>query len=320
MSAFNSIAGSTFEAVAVLLTIGILGFLIIKRHMLPGQVLQFLNPLVIEVSLPSLVFVNIVLNFDPELMPGWWRLPLWWAGFTLCSFALSAAGSLLAAPNHRREFFFALFFQNAMFFPLPILASIFGPGSIFVASLFLFSLFHPSFYFSIYPLFFPKSSLKIRWDRILNPVLVCTLLAVAVSQSQTRTEIPGFFMTSLQTIAGMTIPLLMIMLGGNLYLDFQKRNRLYLLETYKFVMIKNILFPLIWLVVLLYLRPPLPVAIIILLESAMPPSMSIPAVTEKGGGNRVLVSQFLVASCAACIITLPAVMYFFARYYPIEGI
>ncbi len=319
MSEFNTIAGSTLQAVAVLLTIGILGFLIIKRHMLPGQVLKFLNPLVIEVSLPCLVFVNIVRNFDPALMPGWWRLPLWWTGFTLCSFALSAAASLLAEKNHRREFFFALFFQNVMFFPLPILASIFGPGSVFVASLFLFGLFHPSFYFSIYPLFFPGSNLKLRWERILNPVLVCTILAVAVTHTQTSEQIPAFFMASLQTISGMAIPLLMILLGGNLYLDFQQRNRLYLLETYKFIMVKNILFPLLWLVVLMFLRPPLPIAVIILLESAMPPSMSIPAVTEKGGGNRVLVSQFLVASCIMCVFTLPAVMYLFARYYPIEA-
>ncbi|MDH7507081.1 MAG: hypothetical protein QHH15_04775 [Candidatus Thermoplasmatota archaeon] len=66
---------TTFESVAVLLGIGIIGFFIIKKKLVPGNVLGFLSPIVLDIALPCLIFVNLINNFNPDEIPNWWQLP-----------------------------------------------------------------------------------------------------------------------------------------------------------------------------------------------------------------------------------------------------
>ena len=68
---------TTFESVAVLLGIGILGFWIIRKRIMPGDILGLLSPIALDIALPSLIFVNILENFSPREWPDWWQLPLW---------------------------------------------------------------------------------------------------------------------------------------------------------------------------------------------------------------------------------------------------
>ena len=62
---------ATFESVAVLLGIGVLGFWIIRRRILPGDILGFLSPLALDIALPCLIFANIIQNFSPGESHGW---------------------------------------------------------------------------------------------------------------------------------------------------------------------------------------------------------------------------------------------------------
>ena len=64
----------------------------------------------------------------------------------------------------------------------------------------------------------------------------------------------------------MTIPLLMIILGGNIYLDFQNKGQLQFAEIVKFVIIKNLAFPLVFLGMLLIVRPSYHIALLIMLQ------------------------------------------------------
>jgi predicted permease len=56
----------TFQSVAALLAIGLIGFWIIKRHLIPENILQFLAVLAIEIALPCVVFANIITHFSPH--------------------------------------------------------------------------------------------------------------------------------------------------------------------------------------------------------------------------------------------------------------
>ena len=64
----------TFQSVAVLLGIGVLGFWIIAKRILPENLLGFLTTLAIDISLPCLVFSSIMLDFSPDKFPDWWQL------------------------------------------------------------------------------------------------------------------------------------------------------------------------------------------------------------------------------------------------------
>lgn len=308
---------TTFESVAVLLGIGVLGFWIIRRRILPGDILGFLSPLALDIALPCLIFANIVQNFSPGESPGWWQLPLWCLFFMAVAAALTFAFAFVAARDIRREFAISLFYQNAIFFPLAIIAGMYGDESPYLVFLFLFTIFYPAFFFSTYHLFFEnKENHTLDWRKIFHPVLIVTVGAIIIRLAGVQAYIPGFIISILSMVGGMTVPLIMLILGGNIYLDLQKKGALRVAEMMKFVAVKNIVFPLVFLGIILLIRPAYPVALLLILESAIPPVTAVPLVTERSGGNRAVVDQFLLASFLFSLISVSAMVSLFSAFFP----
>jgi predicted permease len=77
------------------------------------------------------------------------------------------------------------------------------------------------------------------------------------------------------------------------------------------VVIKNVVFPLVFLGLLVWLRPDPIIAFIILLQAAVPPITAIPIFAERCGGNRAIASQFILGSFLVSVITIPAMIYIF---------
>ncbi|MBP1699087.1 MAG: Auxin Efflux Carrier [Deltaproteobacteria bacterium] len=318
----------TLQSVAALLAIGLLGFWIIKRHMIPENILRFLAVLAIDIALPCIVFANIVTQFSPSSFTNWWHYPLWWLVFSAFALILSLGTMWVSAKATRREFAISLFFQNGIFFPLIIISGVFGPTNPYIPILFIFIAFHPSLYFSTNHLFFKKSTLqaekniqdkgknRMRLGRILNPVLISTVAATAIKLSGADSHLPTFIITVFQMLGGMSLPLLMLILGGSLYVDFQNKGPLYIKEIIKFILIKNVLFPLAFIALLVFARPAYPIAMILFLQSAIPPITAIPIETERQGGNRLITNQFILASFVFSIISIPAMFNLFTMYFP----
>jgi len=140
-------------------------------------------------------------------------------------------------------------------------------------------------------------------------VLIVTAGAIIIRLAGVQDYIPGFIISALSMMGGMTIPLIMLILGGNIYLDFQKKGALRVVEMIKFVVIKNIVFPLVFLGIVLLIRPAYPVALLIILESSIPP------VTERSGGNRAVVDQFLLASFLFSLISVSVMVSLFSGFF-----
>jgi predicted permease len=114
----------------------------------------------------------------------------------------------------------------------------------------------------------------------------------------------------------MTLPILMIILGGNIYVDFKNKGELFVVEIIKFLFIKNIIFPLVTLILLLLIRPPYHVALMMILQSSVPPLTAVPIVVERAGRNRSIVNQFMFTSFVFSLVTIPVMMYLFGLYFP----
>jgi len=307
---------TTFESVAVLLGIGLIGFLIIRKRIVPGNILGLLSPLALEIALPSLIFVNIIQNFSPSDSPDWWHLPLWWGFFTMVSAVLTFIFMFASHKKTRREFAISLFYQNGIFFPLAVLAGMFGDDSSYIVFLFLFTIFYAAFFFSTYHFFFKhKENNKLNWKKIIHPVLIATILAVTIRLGGVQNAVPDFVISIFALLGGMTLPLIMIILGGNIYIDFKKKGKLQILEIAKFVIIKNFLFPMLFLSILIIIQPSYYIALIILLQSAVPPVTAVPLVTERSGGDRPVVNQFIVGSFISSLVSIPAMVYLFEIFF-----
>jgi len=309
-----------FQSVVALLGIGVLGFWVIRREVIPENILHFLSVLAIDIALPSIVFSNVVSNFSPSDFPDWWQLPLWWLVFSAVALLLTIITMFVSQKSTRSEFALSLFFQNGIFFPLIIISGLFGRETPYLLHLFIFVMFHPTLYFGTYHLFFRKranrTGSKLNLKRILNPVLIATLIAVSVGLLGIKDYLPEFIISIFQILGEMALPLVMIILGGSLYLDFQKKGKIYVAEIVKFVLMKNIVFPLVFLGLLIIIHPDYNVALLFILQSAVPPITGIPIVTEREGGNRAITNQFILASFIFSIISIPVIFNLFNTFFP----
>jgi hypothetical protein len=240
-------------------------------------------------------------------------------------FTLLAAGTTflfryLSKKETRNEFSISLFYQNGIFFPLAILTSMFAQPSAYVVPLFLFTIFYPAFFFSTYSFFFRNGSVKkqsIDLKKIFHPTLFATLTGIIIGLVGIQYLVPSFFISILSMLGAMTVPLLMIILGGNIYLNYQKGGFTHRMETIKFVLIKNIVFPLCFIGLLLvfqYYIPPT-IAFIMFLQSAVPPVTAVPMVSERMKGNHHLTSQFVMASFIFSLISLPTMVYVYLMFF-----
>jgi len=307
---------TTFESVAVLLGIGLIGFWIIKKKILPGTILSLLSPLALEIALPSLIFIRIISTFSSGEFPDWWQLPLWWCFFTLIAGGLTFIFMFVSKKDYRREFAISLFYQNGIFFPLAILVGMFPNDPSYQVYLFFFVIFYPPLFFSTYHFFFKEKSKKaIDLKKIFHPVLIATIIAILISSVGFLDHVPRVVNDIATMLGAMTIPLIMLILGGNIYNDFHKKEKWEFLEIAKFVTIKNIIFPLIFLGILMLIRPSYHIALILLIQAAVPPITAVPLVTERSGGNRAIVNQFIVVSFILSLITIPLMVSFFSMYF-----
>jgi malate permease and related proteins len=307
----------TLQAVFTLLGIGVLGFWVIGHRKAPSAIFGFLSTLAIDIALPFLVLANLIKDFSPQNFPDWWRLPIWWVGFTVVTLILALLSSPIAKKGNRSEYMMALVYQNGIFFPLIIITGLMGTSNTYLGSLFVFMALQPSLVFSTYYFFYRGNSQvpKFNWTRIINPVLVTTLVGLIVSLLAIKQYIPDFILNILTLVGAMSTPLFMLILGGNIYNDFRQsaggQKRFDFGEVAKFVVVKNVVFPLVFLGLLIWIRPDPIIAFIIILQAAVPPITAIPIFADRCGGNRAAASQFILGSFLVSVISIPVMIYIF---------
>ena len=177
----------------------------------------------------------------------------------------------------------------------------------------------PVIVFNGYSFFFrskgAEHKLNFRDSKILNPILVATILAVVFKLTNVDAAIPGFVISITEIVGATALPLLMLNIGGNVYVDFIRRGKFDIRSSARFVLIKNILFPAATLGMLLLIRPPVSVATLIIIQAAVPPLSAVPVLTERARGNVALTNQFLVSSFMFSIITIPLTMWCFSYFF-----
>jgi len=301
---------SALEAITILLGVGIVGFWILARRIIPADVLKVLSGLAIEVALPALVFSNLMTNFQPEKYNDWWIYPLGWILFTLISLIFTILFVKIVPFRFKKESFMGIHYQNALFIPLAVISELYGQNSPQVTHLILFTLFFSSYFFVSYP-FVWSGQEKPSWKKVFNPVFVISLAAISIKFFQLDFIVPNFVISVSSMIGKMTIPLLLLVLGGNIYIDYQNREKIFWKEIFYYLTGKNIILPIIVFIILYFTSIPDSLKLIIFLESLVPPITACPVIIDSMGGSRNYGNQMVLFSFILSIVTIPFFIWLF---------
>lgn len=295
----------SLEAILVLIGLGFFGFYLLFKKFLKQEVLKILSPIAIEFAVPAMIFSDIILNFKPERIPDWWLYPLFWLISFIFGIFLSYLFSIFVKKEFKKEFLLSLIFPNAVFIPIVLISSLYGENSDMLVKLYLFTLFFPVFLFNLYNLFIDYKKIKLNIKIIFNPIILTTIIAILLKINNLEVFIPDFLIDISRRIGALSIPIILLIIGGNIYFQFEKKSEIKWGEVIYFVIIKNIIFPLIHIIILNSLNIPTDVKILIFLQSAVPPVTAIPILIERENQNYEIANQYLFFSFILSIISLP---------------
>lgn len=307
------IFASTFSSVSGLLVIGILGYFLVSKKYLDEKIFSFLSTLSLEISLPCMIFSDIIIKFDPIKQEKWFFYPLYWVTTTIFIILISFLGKFLSPKETQKEFFVSLLFQNGIFFPLAIFSAV-DSFTGYKIDLFLFMMFYAAFLFNTFSFFYSGKIEKLNISKTFHPVLIATIIALLLKLSSLSKFIPIFFIDAFKMVGSMSVPLLILILGGNIYVDLKKSKKFYIKTIFLFVLLKNFLFPFFGILILYFLKLPQNISTIILLQLAVPPITALPILIERNYGNSSVANQLILFSFLVSPVSISLCLFLLYRF------
>lgn len=318
MLLFVSSLKTVGEAIVKIFFLGFLGFLLGKIRFLSRQGLDEMSKLVIYVTLPALIFYNFLTKFDASKIRYWWILPI--GGFALSVFGL-AIGWLISyflKRNERKQFASLLGLQNAGYLPLVLSASLLGPSLEELAFIHVFFVMTgmSTVMWSAGVFLISGSTLSNfkSLKNILSPPMIAIALSVTLVLTGWRIHVPNMLKETANFAGKITIPLIMIILGGTLSRT-KTKEKIRWRGISLLIFLKSIVFPALALGVCFFFRPPEVLAFVLILETASPPATNLVVIGKHYGKNTLFLNQGLLYTYLASIITLPVTISVLNLFY-----
>ena len=294
-------------AMAQIFILGGLGYILVKKNLLSHEGLDALSRLVIQIIFPALVVTQMLKNFRFDLYPHWWIFPLVSLVITVTGLVLGAIlAKLSKLKHHKLQFISLIAFQNSGYLPLAIVASIFAgkqANDMFIfIFLFLLGFDLAAWSLGIYMLTYDKQ-IKFRLRSVFSPPVIANLTTLVLIALGLNKFIPEVLFKPLSMVGNCTLPLAMMVVGGNIALvqlkNIDRKTTLVLLLG------KLIILPLCGLAIVLNLRVPYLLGFLIVMQLAMPSATSLSVIIRRFNKEDALVSQGIFFSHVVGLFTIP---------------
>ena len=294
-------------AVCQIFLLGAVGYFLVKRNILGPEGLDALSRLVIEVTLPILIFCQLIQDFKFTLYPNWWIFPL-------ISIVITAIGSavgflfsgFIKGAQQKLQFLSLVTFQNSGYLPLALVAALLTQdklNSMFIY-IFLFLLGFNLVIWSlgIYMLTFHKNK-RFELGSLFSPPVIATIFSLLFIFLGLKNIVPEFIFKPLKMTGDCTLPLAMFVVGGNL--ASIRLGRIDKKAISLMIMAKLCILPLLGLGFMLKFKLPELMGLLVLLQLAMPPATSLSVITRHYKKEDLLISQGIFFGHIASLITIP---------------
>ncbi|PIQ91241.1 MAG: hypothetical protein COV71_00400 [Candidatus Omnitrophica bacterium CG11_big_fil_rev_8_21_14_0_20_41_12] len=294
-------------AMAQIFILGALGYVLVKKNILSHPGLDALSRLVIQIVFPALIFTQLLQNFSFSLFPNWWIFPL-------TSFLITTAGltvgfcllKLIKLKDNKLQFLSLVGFQNSGYLPLAMVAAIFSGqqmNNIFIyIFLFLLGFDLVAWSLGIYMLTFDQES-RFKLGHIFSPPVIANLATLALIALGLNKFIPATIFKPIQMVGNCTLPLALIVVGGNVAL-VQLKNINYKAMSF-FLLGKLIILPALGLWIVLKLGLPQLFGFLIVMQLAMPSATSLSVIIRRYNRQDALISQGVFFSHILGLVTIP---------------
>ncbi|MDP2905230.1 MAG: AEC family transporter, partial [Candidatus Omnitrophota bacterium] len=210
----------TGAATLQIFILGLIGYILVKKNILGEAGLDILSRLTIEITLPFLIFYQLISQFSFSMYPNWWLYPVLSILITGIGLALAYCFSGAVAGRERKAQFMSLVaFQNSGYLPLVLIAALLpkdkaDPMLVFLF-LFLLGFNLVMFSFGAYLLTAHKNK-KFELGSLFSPPVVAIILGMLMVYFRLNRFIPGAVIKPVQMIGETTLPLAMLVVGGSL--------------------------------------------------------------------------------------------------------
>lgn len=299
---------SVFQPMLQIFFLGFIGFILARRRALSEAGVSGLASFLIGVSLPSLIFWQVITKFSFALYPDWWV-------FVLISLLITAmglsAGFLFSFKikdaQARREFVSLTGFQNAGYLPLALLGWILPQEQLGVMLIYLF-LFLLGFNlviwsWGVYYLSAHKLK-KFSFASLFSPPVIAVILGLAFIALKINRFLPGFVLSPLEMLGNCSFPLAMIVVGASLA-QLSSRGASDGKIMLKLIFAKLIFLPSLGLLFMSYFHLPYLMGLLIILELAVPSANNLVVISRQYEQGEKIVSSGILYSHIAALITLP---------------
>ncbi len=315
---FFSLMLASFYSIFEVLLIGILGTIIIAGFRPSQQYMQVLSNLFLRITLPCLVFSNMV-NFRTTEVAYWWVFPLLGVILFLTGGLVGYGYTIIdRSVKYRGIFTSSIAFHNSILLPLAFAPVLFGPEKLqkFLNLLFLYNLLTiPVFFtFGVW-LINSSAGIKIRARNFFTPINMAVLLGLLFAITGWNATIPEWFLKPLMRFGSLSSPLSMLIVGGIILSSMAKISFEDLKEPVKIALLKSIVFPACACLFVYFTRPSAYTALFIIMGSVMPVGSVMAIVCPPQKEIQKTVAGGILLTSLASILTVPVFMGIYGALY-----
>jgi hypothetical protein len=294
-------------AVAQIFLLAALGYFLIKRNMLGPEGLNALSRLVIEVTLPLMIFCQLIKDFSFALYSNWWIFPLISIAITIAGLIVGSVFlGFIRGPQHKLQFLSLIAFQNSGYLALALVAALLPSDKLdsMFTYIFLFLLGFNLVMWSlgVYILSFTRAK-KFELGSLFSPPVIATLVSLILIFFSLNKFIPEAVLKPLRMVGDCTLPLAMLVVGGNLasiHLGHIDKKAMSLM-----ILAKLIILPVLGIWLVIKFKFPELVGLLILMQLAVPSATSLSLIITHYKKEDLLISQGIFLSHIVSLVTLP---------------
>ncbi|MCM8780129.1 MAG: AEC family transporter [Candidatus Omnitrophica bacterium] len=298
----------TLTAVIQVFLLGGLGYLMVRKKFLSDTALEELSKLILNITLPLLIFSQLLVKFSFVQYPDWWIFPLISISITGVGLIVGRIFSIfIKGEQNKAQFSSLIAFQNSGYLPLALIGVLLpkekAEAMFIYLFLFLIGFNLTLFSFGVYMLTLSKADKFNLITFFNNPPVISALAGLLTVFLGLNKTIPAFLIKPFNILGECTLPLAILVVGGNLAQIHL--SRILKKEMFLLVFAKLILLPLLGLFLILKLGLSELLGLLILIELAVPSAMNLAVIIRHYKKEDLLISQGIFLSHVLSVITVP---------------